>query len=221
MRIYDTVRLIYIHVSIQCRENARGVEEMKRIYCIEGPVLSNTSSAKVAFVTVAGVYCQDMNSEADVKMKCTLLPRTWCFRCHIWLETNQTKPVNCRCVHLLWALLSEKKSRRKKDKAVSVSPQKDHGIHPWSARTASFLSSNVSSCLKVTECLFHQPSDWGVKRHFLHNAPCAARGRWAFSQHRMCQESSGVWGVSERRSNTKICFFFHCPRIRCEHREVK
>lgn len=61
MCISDIVRLIYIHVSIQCRE-------IKCIYCIEGPFFCWTPAHR-KFLIVAGVNFQDMNFEAAVMMK--------------------------------------------------------------------------------------------------------------------------------------------------------
>ncbi len=100
------------------------------------------------------------------------------------------------CPPVFWEEISEEE----RQSSLCFSPERPRFLR-WSAETANLLSSKDSSCLKVTECLFH---------HFLRNAPYAARVRpndEPFTALRVSDvESSGVRGISEGKENTKICF---------------
>lgn len=113
----DIVRLIYIHVSIHCFYKGK-VREMKCIYRIEGPFFFSPK--------VSNHYWRKL-SRHELMMKCIFLE----FITEN-LETNQTKTINRRCVHLSRSAFLVKRFRGKKHKAVFVSPNK---VHRLSAKT--------------------------------------------------------------------------------------
>lgn len=100
------------------------------------------------------------------------------------------------CPPVFWEEISEEE----RQSSLCFSPETPRFLR-WSAETANLLSSKDSSCLKVTECLFH---------HFLRNAPYAARVRpndEPFTALRVSEvESSGVRGISEGKEKYKNIF---------------
>lgn len=113
------------------------------------------------------------------------------------------------CPPVFW----EEISQEERQSSLCFSPERP-GFLRWSAETANLLSSKDSSCLKVTECLFH---------HFLHNAPYAARVRpndEPFTA--LCVRSGVQWcagNIGRKREIQK--YVFHCPRICWERRRLK